>query len=221
MQAEGTKVGQYVTADPVAYPDLAGQRLLITEVAEVSGSEPMLTVRSDQTGLVTGFGGRVHRFIWAKETQPAQAILEPSDAPRIVERDEPMQNLETDVLALAADYQKRLHLSAPEAAKKAGADVLTTEKKQQAYRGITSPREPLRSPTEKQVRAEIEDVVREHGCSPDDAAEMIIATSRASAFRERVMNLRASGLDATTALMRAQREDPQGATAWREAGLIG
>ena len=100
---------------------------------------------------------------------------------------------------------------AANAAKKAGADVLTTDKKQDAYLGHSSPREPLRSPTEKEVRAEIADVAREYHCSNQEAADIIICLAHAARFEARVVALTASGLKPEVALKRAQQEDGAGA----------
>jgi hypothetical protein len=212
----GTSVGQRVLIDPVAHEELTWQQLgrpytIVRVVGD--GDDAMCSLKDD--------GGHILKWIRANEFLPARAVIKPSELPRIVEREEPMQmSLETEVLTLATDYQKRLHLSAAQAAKKAGADVLTTEKKQDAYRGLQPTRKALRSPTENQVRAEIEDVIREYGCSAEEAADIIILLAGATKFEERVLQLKADGLDASTALSRAQREDPTGAEHYRLRGLL-
>ena len=84
---ERAQVGQYITVDPAAHPDLAGQRLLITEVIgkDKQGrvvEKAMLAVRGDR-GLVTGPGRRVVRYIREDETLPAPAPE--GERPRVVE----------------------------------------------------------------------------------------------------------------------------------------
>jgi hypothetical protein len=109
------------------------------------------------------------------------------------------------------------------AARKAGADVLgRSTEKHDAYRGV-SPREPVMSlsarSTEREVSAEIQRVANEHGISFAEAGDLIITTGRAVQFKERVLKLVAAGHNASAALNLAQRQDPEGAAAWREAGL--
>jgi hypothetical protein len=188
------------------------------EIASINGqSDQFVTLRGPR-GVVTHFGHP--EFFHVDELLPAKAKVASSDLPRIVEREEPMSmSLETQMLVLTKDYEKKYNLTMAEAAKRAGRDLLTTPEKQDAYRGLSTPREPLRTPDMNQARAELERVTHERGCTADEAADLIIANAHAARFGQRVMSLRSSGLDPTAALMRAQREDPQGATAWREAGV--
>ena len=62
-------------------------------------------------------------------------------------------------------------------------------------------------------------MARERGITVGEAADVIVTGVTANRFKERVMNLRSSGMDATTALLTASRVDPEGAAAWREAGV--
>lgn len=227
--AERLRVGQYIEADPIAHPDLAGQRLLIIQVFEPkpqSNREVMYAVRAP-AGLVTGLDGQLVRHIAESEALATRALVKRGTAPRVVENDnkdkEPsMQSLEADVLTLATRYHSQ---GDPwdVAARKAGAAVLgASAEKHDAYRGV-GPREPVLSlsgrSTEREVSAEIQRAADERGISFAEAGDLIIATGRAVQFKERVLKLVAAGHNASAALNLAQREDPEGAVAWREAGL--
>jgi hypothetical protein len=220
MQVESTHVGQFIEVDPSAHPDLAGQRLLITQViGKDAGDHAMLAVRGDR-GLVTGLGGRLTRYIRADETRPARA--EPGPRPRVTEREKPtmQMSLEAEVLNLANDYEKKYGLTKAEAAKRASAAVLTTPEKADSYRGLSSAREPVRSLEENEVRTKLLTVARENNISVEDAAEVIRCDAGAERFRQRVMTLRASGLDAVAAIRRASEESPADAEHYRAAGLL-
>lgn len=229
--AERLRVRQYIEADPLSHPDLRGMRLQIIQVFEPkpsSNREVMYAVRGPG-GLVTGeFNGQVFvRHIAESDALPARALVKRGTLPRVVENDNkdkepPMQSLEADVLTLATRYHSQ---GDPwdVAARKAGAAVLgASAEKHDAYRGV-SPREPVMNlsgrSSEREVSAEIQRVADEHGISFAEAGDLIIATGRAVQFKERVMKLVAAGHNASAALNLAQQEDPEGATAWREAGL--
>jgi hypothetical protein len=221
--AERARIGQYIGADPIEYPDLKGQRLLITEVLG-SGDDTMYAVRGDQ-GLVTGLGGRLVRYVRADETVPAPAP--PGERPRVVEDDTNkkelrMPTLEADVLTLANRYHEQGDQWG-RAARKAGAALITSPEKDAVYRGL-SPREPVLSLSSRssanEIRAEVQRLAQEKGCTLEEATDMIVSLARAAKFKERVMTLTAAGLDATTALLRASQESPADAEHYRAAGLL-
>lgn len=219
QSGEATKQGQRVLIDPVAHPELTWQQLgRPYEIVEIDGDgdDAKLRLKDD--------GGRIVKWIRVDELLPAPA--RPGERPRVVEvepkEQPPMQNLEADVLTVATRYHSQ---GDPwdVAARKAGSDVLgRSTEKHDAYRGV-SPREPVMSlssrSTEREVSAEIQRVADERGISFAEAGDLIIATGRAVQFKERVMKLVAAGHNASAALNLAQQEDPEGATAWREAGL--
>jgi hypothetical protein len=222
MSSDGTQVGQRVTVDATKHRmplDLLNATL---EIASITGrSSDFVTLRGPR-GVLTHFGKP--EFFRADELLPARAKIDSDVLPRVVEREQSMQmSMADEVLNLANTYVTKFGLTAAEAAKKAGRELLTTEDKKAAYRGVDVAREPVRSLSSRssanEVRAELERVTRERGCTAAEAADVIVANAGASRFAERVVQLRRDGLDAVAALVAAQREDPKGAEAWREAGV--
>ncbi len=226
--AEKARLGQYITADPGAHPDLDGQRLLITQVLG-DGDDAMYAVRSDQ-GLVTGLGGRLVRYVRADEALPAPA--EPGERPRVVEVEKETVHMsaETKLMNLATTIAKTKGIRLADAAKEASLQLKNDEFDE--YRG-GSPAPAARAsvtslnvidrPGVQRLRAETQRVAREEGLTFDDAADKVLCDrlpdAGATRFELRVQQLKAGGLDDTTAFLRANREDPTGAEAYRLAGL--
>jgi hypothetical protein len=231
---ERAQVGQYITVDPAAHPDLAGQRLLITEVIDKDKQgrvfdRAMLAVSGDQ-GLVTGLGRRMVRYIREDETQPAPA--QPGERPRVVEveKETVHMNAETKLLNLATTIAKTEGISLARAAAKASQQLTSNEIAE--YRGGTPEPEARTSFTSRDVterpgfqrlRAETQRVAREEGLSFEDAADKVLhdrlPAAGASRFELRVQQLTSAGLDCVMAFRRASQESPADAEAYRLAGL--
>jgi hypothetical protein len=217
--ADGTRVGQRVQVDHTKHavpPELVNQTL---EVASLESKCGRFVTLKGPKGTVLHFG---RPWIFnLDECLPATAKVKSGDRPRIVEREErhmQMANLEDEVFNTANELEKKYNLSKAQAAKKASEMVLNTPEKHAAYRGVSSTREPvpmnlsnLQKLSADEIREGLQELARARGCSVQEAAEIVICRAGAATFEERVEQLRAGGLDANTARLRATEEDPDGA----------
>ncbi|WP_291988221.1 hypothetical protein [Luteitalea sp.] len=213
--AEKARLGQYITADPAAHPDLTDARLQIVEVLG-DGDDTMYAVRGD-AGLVTGLGGRLVRYVRADEALPAPAV--PGERPRVIDvKKETVDMSATQNIINLANQLGGRREDYIEAGWRLQADVTAY---QEQFRSPSSEPAALSSrSSEHEVRAELERVKRERGCTYTEAGEVILANAGAARFTERVVQLRRGGLDDLSALRRASQEDPAGAEHYRVAGLL-
>ena len=177
-------------------------------------------------------GGRVVKWIRATDFLPAPANLRPRERPRVVEVEKEIVHMsaETKLMNLATTIAKTEGISLARATAKASQQLTADEVEE--YRG-GSPAPAARAsvtslsvidrPGVQRLRAETQRVASEEGISFDDAADKVLCDrlpdAAATRFELRVQQLRAGGLDDTAAFLRANREDPAGAEAYRLAGL--
>lgn len=224
--ADGTRVGQRLKLDPTKQdvpPELVDQTLAVASLVSKDGR--FVTLKGP-TGVIQQFGRP--RIVNVEECLPATATVNAGDRPRIVEREKHTQmsdEIQTQVLNLATTHHQQGD-GWDKAAKKAGAALLATEKKRDAYFGVRSTREPvvnlsdLPKLTADEIREELQNLAREWGCSAQEAAEIVICMAAAARFEERVMQLAAGGLDHKAAMQHASDEDREAAEHYRLSKLL-
>jgi hypothetical protein len=218
MSVEGTVPGMKVMLDPSEHEDLTPEELETTyEIDRVKGE---FATTKDAAGVVLTYRRLPWAPRWSRKFLPARAVVKPGKAPRVVSSDaeEKVQMTATqNIINLANQLGgKREHYI--EAGRRLQADVTAY---QEQFRSPSSVPVSLSSrSSENEVRAELERVKRERGCTYAEAGEVILCNAGAVKFEARVVQLRASGLDAKTALDRAQQEDAAGAEHYRASKLL-
>jgi len=230
--AESTQVGQWVVVDSTKHHlplNLLNEPLEILTV-EGAGDDAFVTLKGPR-GVISHFG--YPEIFRVTELSPAPAIVKPGKAPRVVSSDAEEKvhmNAETKLMNLATTIAKTKGIRLADAAKEASLQLKNDEIDE--YRG-GSPAPAARAsvtslsvtdlPGVARLRAATQRVAREEGLSLVDAADKVLCDrlpdAGATVFELRVQQLRAGGLDACSALLRASQEDPTGAEAYRLAGL--